>query len=222
MTKVVKRPRPDVEEHPSFAVARANRISSSPPGVSLFDSEIRHSHFVRLTIERANRRRDLMQDWIHATDRLIEIDMSMAQWGALVSSFGDGSGVPVTLAFLTGEGSIAEPAYEPRMKQSVEEVEGASDKVFGEVADAAAALRKAFDGKAGRKEMEQALWDLEIRLKNAKPNLKFAADSLTEHVENVVTKARYDIEATVRLAAERGLDAADAVAGMLGAGEEQS
>jgi hypothetical protein len=108
------------------------------------------------------------------------------------------------------------------MKQSVAEVEGASDKVFGEVADAAAALRKAFDGKAGRKEMQQAIWDLENRLKNAKPNLKFAADSLTEHVENVVTKARYDIEATVRLAAERGLDAGDAVAGILGTGEDQS
>lgn len=208
------------EEHPSFGWARVNRLSSGPPGRTLFDSELRHQHFVRLEISRASRERGLNRDWIHGEIRpLIEIDMSMAQWGALVSAFGS-EGVPVTLNAVGGE-DMGDPPYEPRMNRSLAEIEESTDKVFGEVQDATEALREAFDRKAGRREMQQLLWDLEVRLKNAKPNTKFVAESLVEHVENVVTKARFDIEAAVRMAAERGLDAGDAVqALMVGDGDE--
>ena len=68
--------------HPSWALARAN-ILGATPGQPMFDSDILHSRFVRLTVTRARRKRDLHRDHYHGdTSPLIEIDMSQAQWGA--------------------------------------------------------------------------------------------------------------------------------------------
>lgn len=201
------------ETHPAFGWAQVNTVHGGDG--SLFDSEIKHQHYVVLRISHADRKRDLHRDWIHERGRIVEVAMSMAQWGALVSSFGS-SGVPVTLTWAEGD-RIEPPPYAPRMEHSVSEVADASDRVFGSVADAIKELREVFDAKGGRRDMAAALRNAEIRLGNAKSNLTFAADSLTEHVENVVTKARYDIEAAVQMAAERGLDAGDPIAGLLGA-----
>lgn len=207
------------ETHPSFGMARASRVSSSPPGASLYDSEIRHQHYVTFTISTGTRRRELNRDWLMADKEIIEISMSMAQWGALVSSFGEGSGVPVTITRFEGE-RIENPPYEPRMKQSTAEVVNATDKLLAEIEAATAAVREAYDRKAGRKEMSELLGWLENRLDVAKPNAKYAAETFTEHVEKVVTKARYDIEAQVQMAAERGLDAGH-VTEALGMGESK-
>lgn len=211
----------DNETHPSFGMASVNRIHSGPPGEALFDSELRHHEFVELRISDAERKRDLNHDWIHPTVEHTVVRMSMVQWGALVSSFGT-SGVPVTLHRINGQ-PVEKAAYAPRMAESLAEVDAAAEKYTGRIHTAAEALRAAFDEKAGRKEMEKLLRDLEIQLSNAKPNLKFVAKSFTEHVEDTVTKARADIEAMVAHAAtQRGLDAGSApeVLGLMGGGED--
>lgn len=201
------------EVHPSFGWAQVSRLHGG--GSSLFDSEILHSEVVRLTVSGATRKRDLNRDWIHGDSRdLIEVRMSMAQWGALVSSFGS-SGVPVTLHRTSEDGDIPAAPHEPRMAHSVAEVGNSVDKVLDQVTAATEALRDCYDRKAGRKDTNEALRNLEIALGNAKPNVTFAANSLTEHVENVVTKAKGDIEATVARAAEYGIDASGAM-GLLG------
>lgn len=201
------------ERHPSFGWARVNQLSSSLPGVSLFDSEIRHHHFIRLEISHAERTRDLNQDWIRGDlDDIVTVDMSMAQWGALVSSFGS-SGVPVTISRLNGE-AVENAPYQPRLQRSLDEIDTASDQTYGKVAEAVRDLEEAFERKAGRREMKSKIFNVAAMLGNAKPNNRFVAKRLTEHVENVVTKARADIEATVRMAAEKGLNVG-AVAGEL-------
>lgn len=188
------------ERHPSFATLRVNK-SRCTPGASLFDSEILHREVVTLTLTRAVRRREVNRDWIFATEQLAEVRMSAAQWAAVVSSFGDGSGVPVTLEWFDGE-SIDSPPFEPRLGLSIQEVRGATDKMVGEVTEAVEALRASFDAKAGRKEMAERLRDLEITLGNLPASASYTAQTFTEHVENTVTKAKSDIEAMVARHAE--------------------
>lgn len=206
------------ETHESWILVRASRISSNP-GSRLFGSEIAHAHFVRVTISRCTRQRNLQRDWLHGNKTLLEFDLSFAQWGAFVSSFGDGSGEPATLAYLDvpedyPQGMIPEPANETsRLGMSVAETKTAADRAFEEVKAAHAAVQEAFDRNAGKKEMRGLLRHLEIRMENAPKNVAFAAKSLNEHVENVVTKAKADIEAMAIAAAqsaERGLGAGDA------------
>jgi hypothetical protein len=209
-----------VEEHPSFGWAVVGRVSTT--GTHLFDSEIQHQHYVMLRIGRATRKRELNRDWIHGEHgpNIVEVAMSMAQWGALVSSFGS-SGVPVTIERINGE-RIEEAPHEPRLALSTSEVEGSVDRLLSDFTDKLAAVADAFDRKAGRRELGDLLRDLQIALKNARPNARYAAKTFTEHVENVVTKARADIEAVVQMAAERqGLDAGDLPAALqLGSSSE--
>lgn len=193
------------ESHPSWIVIRANRISSSPPGVRLFDSEINHQHFVRVTVQRCTRNRDLHKDWIFGTQLLMEIDMSMAQWGGFVSSFGDGSGVPVTLSYFNGE-RVPEAPYESRIAESIKETKDSAARMVEQIREAQAAVDEAFARNAGRKEMRELLADVTRLIEQTPGNVEFASKSLTKHVENTVAKARGDVEAMVAHAAAHGLE----------------
>jgi hypothetical protein len=185
----------DWEIHESFGYAAVNNIQST--GTSLFDSDIVHQHYVALRIGRMERQRKHNRDYLHPTDEIIEVGMSVAQWGALVSSFGKGSGVPVTIMWTQEQGLVPGSPHEPRLAHSTAEVRSAARKAMDDVAAAMAALDGAWERKAGRREMADLLRNLRATVDNAPLNITFAANSLNEHVENVVTKARADIEAMV-------------------------
>jgi hypothetical protein len=192
------------EAHESWLLIRANRISASP-GSRLFDSEIAHQHFIRVTVSRCTRKRDLRRDLLHATTVLLEMDMSEAQWGAFVSSFGSGSGVPATLSFFDGA-MVPEPTVvDSRLAKSHDEVKATSARAVEEIRAAEQAVQDAFERGAGKREMRDLLRTLRVRTENLPSNMEFAAKSLTEHVENVVTRARADVESMVVLAARSGL-----------------
>lgn len=181
------------ETHPAFGMVTVNRTTSSG-GVSLFDSEITHQHFVSLRISTATRKRDLSRDWIHPRNPIIEIAMSETQWGALVSSVGS-SGVPVTLDWTREEGDLPDIPYEPRMQHNLAEIKNVAKKMF----DGAMAALAAVELKPTKVNIR----NLRIRMENSAPNVVFAAESLTEHVEAVVNKAKADIEAMSREADRR-------------------
>lgn len=182
------------EKHESWLLIRANKVSSS--GTYLFDSEIKHRHFVTVTVTRCRRRRDLKRDWLSSREILLEMSMSQAQWGAFVSSFGDGSGVPATLTFLTGVGHVPQAPFESRLAESHAEVRTTADEAIKEV-------QEAFEAYEAHKTVGNRN-TLKYAIQNLPANMEFAAKSLTEHTENVVTKARADIEGMVLEAIERG------------------
>lgn len=198
------------EEHPSWGLIGVSRVQSHP-GAVLFDSDIQHMHSVVLRIDTAERKRDLKHDWHHPEERIIEVQMSEAQWGAFVSSFGVGNGVPCTIRYMDGK-MVPEAPYQPRLQESMDEVKRAADDAVKAVREA----RDAYEEKrtaANRRSLYHAI-------ENLPSNLTFAAESLTKHTENVVTKARADIEAMALRAAEQvGLDPGDVVHPALGPGE---
>jgi hypothetical protein len=188
------------ETHESWLMVRASKLSGS---THLFDSEITHMGWVRVTISRCSRKRDLHHDWIHSGKVLLEFDMSEAQWGAFVSSFGNGNGVPATLTWLVSDtpsttfGMVPSAPFESRLDESHKEVKESAQKALEDIQEAANELTVAFNGGAGKKAMREAIGKLNVKLAHAPSNMEFAAKSLTEHVENVVTKARADIEGMV-------------------------
>ena len=66
------------EVHPAFAVVTTSRSQGTDR--TLFQSDLRHHEMIRLTISRATRKRDLNRDWVHPSEELIEIEMSLARW----------------------------------------------------------------------------------------------------------------------------------------------
>jgi hypothetical protein len=205
------------EVHPAFGNITMNRAQVSPPGASLFDSEIRHSHIVTMRIQGASRKRDLNRDWIHpSSSPIIEVHMSEAQWASMVSSFHDGSGTSCTITYTREDGQIPDIPFAPRMEQSMAEVRGAANAQYQEVLEALKVVEE--------KPTKANIRSLRIALENAPKNVAYTARTMTEHAENVVQKARADIEAMVTAHAEHlGLDAADRVAALaLGSGESDT
>lgn len=202
------------EEHPAWVLVGASRVSHSPPGKVMFDSDIRHQHYVSVRVKRASRKRDLNSDWKHGQGTIIEFAMSEAQWASFVSSMNTGDGVPATMTYDSAAGGD-QPGmpYEPRLKVSMAEVHGAAARAQEKVQSAYKAYAE--------KKTAANLRALEIAISHMTPNMDFAAQSLTEHAENVVQRARADIEAYVVTKAQQlGLNPAD-IGGMpeLGAGD---
>lgn len=209
------------ETHESWILVGASKVSGS---THLFDSELEHRHFVSVRISRCVRKRDLHRDWLFAKDQIVEFDMSMAQWGAFVSSFGDGSGVPATLTWLSNHEAddprVPAAPHAPRLKVSADEVQASAEEALDKMQTATDALVEAFERNAGRKEMRSLIEDVSHHVRQAPGNMRFASDSLTKHVENVVTKAKADIEAAVQQAARQGMEIDPGVTFEIGAGEQ--
>ena len=132
------------ETHPSFGVAGFSRISVGGGGIQLFDSSVPHQHYIELWISTAKRQRGLHRDWITSdgNDEIVRIAMSEAQFGALVSSFGQGGGVPVTISRRDGALVPAGP-HESRLAVTAAEVAKAADKATEKVQEAVSVLVEA-------------------------------------------------------------------------------
>lgn len=203
------------DTHPAWGMIGASRVQSGPPGKALFDSDIQHQHYVMVRLSRVERRRNLHRDHHFAPRRgeVVEITMSQAQWASFVSSMNVGGGVPCTIERIAGE-RMPEVEYEPRLVETMDEVRTAGD-------EAIAKIEKAFEVYREKKSAAN-LRSLEAAIKNLPSNLHFAAESLSEHAENVVQRARADIEAMVAAKAEQlSLEASDVGVALLPEGDEE-
>lgn len=199
------------EQHPAWGMIGASRVQST--GSVLFDSDIKHHHTVTVRIGTASRDRHLHRDWLHNTQEFVEVEMSEAQWASFVSSMGVGGGVPCTIRRREAEYDVPGVPYEPRLQESMDEVRGKAEEAFANVVEAFAAYEE--------KKNAANLRTLRAAIANGPANISFAAKSLNEHAENVVQRARADVEAMVLAKAEQlGLDPADVNAGELMGGEQ--
>lgn len=192
------------QTHPAFGVAGVVRRDGTPR--ALFQSDLMHSSTVVLTIQTATRKRDLNRDWVHPRMELVEIEMSETQWGALVSSMGKGSGVPVTIRRLENDPFVPDLPYEPRTAENRREVGEVVQKLLESVSAAMAAVDAVEANKGGTKARREALDDLRRAISYAPGSAQFAVDSLTEAAESLVNQAQADIETQLlRAAAAHGL-----------------
>jgi hypothetical protein len=201
------------EVHPAFGMISASRVSiGGGPGAGavLFQSDIKHGNTIRIQVSRASRKRDLNHDWVHADNRdLIEVELSEAQWASFVSSMNT-SGVPCTIRRTETDWQIPQLPYQPRLAESMGEVKDAAVQAFGGIRKAMAEYEKAIEDKAGAKIIKEKLRILHFAVENSGANMHYAAKTLVEHTENVVQRARADIEAMVNQVVEqRGLTAGE-------------
>lgn len=187
------------EEHPAFGTAAVSRASGGSR--TLFQSDLQHNETIRLSISRAVRGRHLMRDWVHPRKELIEIEMSLAQWGSLVSSMGIGSGVPVTIRRTESEIFVPELPYQPRIATVVDEARKSTSKLIEKVKASLEVLIAAIEGKKGIRETRDALRYHRSVVENAESNAGFAVKSVADATEHVVSQAKADIESHILNAA---------------------
>lgn len=187
------------ERHPAFGSAVVLRGSGT--GRPLFQSDLLHNETITLQIHTASRKRDLNRDWVHPVHELVEVEMSLAQWGSLVSSIGIGSGVPVTIRRTESEPFVDALPHQPRIAANLEEVRSVVHRLLGEVREAVEAVEEAVEQKKGVRATREAVRALHLAVANAPANAEFAVKSLDGAAEKVTAQARADIESYILQAA---------------------
>lgn len=199
------------DSHPAFGVATLHR-STSTPGQVLFQSDLRHRDSITLAVHRSDRTRDLAHDWTHPGEILVEIEMSLAQWGALVSSQGIGAGVPVTIRRTESDFQVPLIPYHSRLAESIKEVRGEGAALIERAARTLEALNAAIaTGKIGA--IKAAAREHSLSIQRVEGNSEFYVQSMADAAEKVVSNARADIEAHIlgaqRLVGSASIEAPD-------------
>lgn len=187
------------EHHPAFGIARFNRVHSNP-GAVLFQSDLRHGEYIKVTVSEAERERRDGHDWVHATRTLLQFDMSMSQFASFISSGGT-EGVPVTISY--DHGGRPGLTMDSRLARTSAEVHAAAEKAFREIREAKEAYEQAVDNKEPAAFRKLAWARLSAAIRNATPNVDYASTQLARHAEEVVEKSRADVEAIVAAAQAR-------------------
>lgn len=184
------------EEHPSFGTIQLNRTTATP-GVTLFDSPMRHGRFITISITRATRHRSLHEDRIYPDEELVKVCLSQHQWAEFVSSLGVGQGVPCTLSRVGGEMMPAVP--EAGLRETFEDevkakVAGLADKVSRFRERVSAIMDKPRLVKADRDELRGLASAIETEIGS---NLPFLQAQFEEAMDKTVGVAKAEVLAHV-------------------------
>lgn len=192
-----------VFEHPAFGV-----VTLSVPQGSigpLFGSDLDHSQAVCFTVHRARLHRRLNHDYIHATETLCQFEVSHAQFSELITSFGKGSGTPVTLRRTESDFDIPGIAREESKTDTLErEVGEAARRTLDEVeAQKARIVAMLESGKISKTELRDVAWNLDIALRNAGVNMSFVVNQARRTAAQAASAARIEVETFISFKARQ-------------------
>lgn len=197
-------------EHESYGMVSLSRVSSS--GQTLFGSSVRHHHYVKLSIQRAEMGRHLHREWYYPRENLIEINLSAVQLAEMLTNMNT-AGVPCTLSrYWNKDGeyvSVPEPENITKQEQYTKEFKEKTEKAVESLDRAIACARDMAEAKTATKGDRNALVELmESVRQDIASNMPFLLKSFNEKIEDVVKDAKGEIrshvDASVRAA---GLEA---------------
>lgn len=188
-------------EHPSYAMIQFTR-GMGTRSRRLFGSSLK-SHYatIRMTVTQAFWEHDLHEDryFDAGKKRLIEVEMSAAQFAELITSMNVGSGVPCTLNYFNAkvgvDGFIEEP---PDVETEVERVKSNFEADLKGMEATMRERRKEIEKLADKlpaKSKEQLRVALDVMIQQLTSNIPFILEQFNEASERVVTSAKHDIEA---------------------------
>lgn len=198
-----------VLNHPAFGVVRL----SNPRGVrTLFGSDTEHNDFIQLEIAPATLKRGLNTDWIHgASQSIVSIAMSHAQFVSMIQSGGKGEGTPCTIEYAPNSMNrdvVRVPTIENIQSKTElikDEIERDAKKALEMASLAVKKLSEQVETLKAKKSITKA--DINTLAPLAKvaqnkldclpSNLKFALTCAEETINKAVHDAQIEIEASV-------------------------
>lgn len=182
--------------HPSYGTLLFNRAYGGGGETALFGSSIKHRDTITMELYHADITRGLNNDWIHGNKLVTRIEMSYSQFAEAITSFGCGSGVPVTIRYTEKDGRMPEcdfiskrEQFTDEFKEKREEVTKESQQLLQDVTDLFSqkkALTKA-DKEAVISKLRKLSMDIGC-------NLDFIADQFNEQIDKTVMEAKGEIE----------------------------
>ncbi len=190
-----------VRKHPSFGMLSFSRVQGH--NRSVFGSSIGQTNTIRLEIHEAEEVRSLNRSSYHQRRKLIEIEMSPAQFVEAITTMNT-SGIPCTLLSVMGERKDPCPSTSSR-EISQKEFEHRIQKVLGHAAKMAKLAEEKLKAsgplsKADRLEIAESLYIINQEIRS---NIPFAQRSFDEEVTKSLKEAKAAIEETFMSAIHR-------------------
>ena len=198
-----------VSRHPAYGLLAIRRQSGGR--VFFASGQKKHHHFITLTVNRAQHKRNHTLDW-YSTDQcdgpseIVEISMSEAQWGQALSTMNVGDGVPCTIMTVAGEPQ----ARLPPPPDSAESFRADLKKMMARSTSAAEALVSSLKETpvAGKKRQADLVAAAERIHEQMLDGMAFVASRFTEHMEETTAKSKTELASyAAALVHQMGLDA---------------
>jgi hypothetical protein len=207
----------DRTSHPAFGVISASRVSGKR---ELFGSHVGHSGYIKLTIRHAEvSGYNTPHEHVSGRGYVTEVDMSEAQWVALISRMNHGSGVPCTIEFTEKLGTVAEIKHVDKAAERLDkQAESMHEKLIERDAQALYTVRKAIEERVPQKQRVEVLRYLDILVSESKRTTDYYKKVLKEEAEKLTTEARIEIDAMLNGAINNlGLESAQQLGAILAA-----
>ena len=199
------------ESHESYGVIQISRVSCSPH-TNLFGSSVRHGNFVSLKICEGRKTRDFQADRYHDGERLVEVSMSATQFANAITSLNMGCGTPVTIDYVKGDEFNEQtrkyrercPEVNARQIATTElkiQMSELGNKVDALAKDSVEILGRKGTIKSGDK--KKLLSELSNLVTEIRSNIPFTHECFNRSVDNTVTEAKGEIDATLQVMREK-------------------
>lgn len=183
----------------SYGQVSFSRIQST--GKELFGSVINHNSYISLKINSSEMvEDDLYQTHYFERDKLIEINLSTAQFAELITTLNYGSGTPCTIEFIKGEGRIPyKKPYDADILKTLETVvETEQKRVTGVVYDLQEELQEVLSKKSiGKKDKEELKLKISVLIQNCINSHSFAEQQFVKNMEKHVSDCKTEIDSTL-------------------------
>lgn len=194
----------DLDQHPSYGLISIGMRNGQK---ELFGSGITHNTWISLKISKAERSRTGYSDHYSEKGRIIEVDMSAAQFTGLLASMNT-MGVPCSLNFIKGEGYIESPPEHNVKKEMLDDIKEQFSSLSKRVTELKNNIDDLLKGpirKAEKDQIKKAVFKLEQDINS---NIPYLSQCQLEKVEEFTAQAQAEVEATLNgLVKSAGLQA---------------
>lgn len=182
--------------HPSYGTIVFNRTYCGGEK-ALFGSSIKHRDTITMELRHAEIIRGLHQDWIHGNNLIARVEMSYSQFAEAITSFGQGSGIPVTINYTEKDGRMPECDFISKREQFSDEFKAKREEVTKESQQLLQDVADLFSQKKtlNKKDKEAVISKLKELNMNLECNMDFIADQFNEQMDKTVMEAKGEIEA---------------------------
>ena len=185
----------ELDAHPSYGMISISRQSWGGGG-TLFGSKIKHNNIISLKISTAERSRDKYHDSYFSKDQIIEVLLSPAQFTSMLTQMNT-SGVPCTLQWLKGEGTIESPPDH----DTIDELKDDLTEAYAALADKINVLKESIDErlkgtvkKADKEEIKFSVMKIHQELDS---NLEYLSRCQHKKLETTVSEAKAEVESAM-------------------------
>lgn len=180
--------------HPSYGTLLFNRAYGGK--TPLFGSSIEHSNVITMELRHADITRRLNRDDIFGDKPIVKVEMSYSQFAEAITSFGQGTGIPVTIRYTEKDGKIPPCDFISKREQFADEFKEKREKVTKESQQLLQDVADLFTQKKSltKSDKEAVMSKLSKLSMDIGCNLDFIADQFNEQMDKTVMEAKGEIE----------------------------